>query len=162
MKNKIRNLFIFAAVCVLAAFIVLLACNAVNFATIWVKYVILGCLLIIFVCLNFKFKKYSDIDEALSCAKRARKTLIKLSPDKDVNYVKQLSLINQITNVSLNLDDVIASKECYNLKASAAQLEEMKNHFKSDDDIKLRLDKDALRADTALLDEIIKELKNMR
>ena len=162
MKNKILNLFIFAGAVVLIGLIIFIAISEVQFGTLWVKYSILGCLLVIFLCLNLKFKKYSDYDETVSCVKRARKSVAKINSDNGINYVKQLTITNQLTNAELLLDEFIARHESYFLKDNLASLREIKPSFKTADDTKLRLPKETVLSALQILDGILDEMRKMK
>lgn len=161
MKNKICDLFIFACITALVGLIILLCVNAVSFNVLWFKYSILGCLLIIGICLNVRFKKYTDLDEARALTKRTRKSLATLKTKKELSYVKRLTVINQLTNTELILEEFIATHETYGLKDNLSALKEIKTAFKGEENSKQTVSKETVDTATEILDGIIAELREL-
>ncbi len=161
MKNKICALFIFAGVVVLIGLGVLIGVDAVQFGTLWVKYAVLGCLLVIGICLNIRFKKYTNLDEARSCARRARRSVAKLKTKNEIRYVRRLTVVNQLTNAELLIEELIATRESYGLRDNLAALKEIKTSLKNDDDSNRSVLPETVASATQILDDILAELREL-
>lgn len=159
MKNKLLNIFTFVGICALIGLFILLAVNVVQFGTLWFDYAVLGSILIIFLCLNLKFRRYTDYDETISCIRRTKKAIAKIRPDTDINYVKLLSVQNQLANAEIYLDDITARHDLYQLNELSTQLKSLRSHYKSEKELKVRLNQSDLKSDIAVFDNILAELK---
>lgn len=159
MKNKLLNLLCIIGVCAFATACLLVAVDLVSFGTLWLDYLFLGSLLIIFVCLNFKFHKSTEYDETLSCLRRAKKSLSSVKTDKELNYVKLLAVQNQLANASIYLSELTASFDLYELKQAVNDLENIRSHYRSDDDFRLTVKAETKAEDTAVLERIIASVK---
>lgn len=162
MKNKLLNTLIIIGAACLAALAALVAADVVEFGTLWFDYAVLGSILLIFVSLNFKFRKYTDFDETISCVRRAKRAILKITPDKDVSYVKLLSVQNQLSNASIYLEDVTAKHDLYQLKSLLKELNGVRNHYKTDDELKIRLSQSVIKGDADVLDSILSSLKKIQ
>ena len=161
MKNNLLNLFCLIGICAFATACFLVAVDLVSFGTLWLDYLFLGSLLIIFVCLNFKFHKNTEYDETLSCLRRAKKSVASVKTGKDLNYVKLLAVQNQLANASIYLSELTASFELYELKQAVNELETIRSHYRSNDDFRLTVKAETKAEDVAALEKIIDAVKEV-
>ena len=161
MKNKLLNLFILIGLCGFATACFLVATNITQFGALWLDYVFLGSLLIVFVCLNFKFRKYTPYDETVSCLRRAKKSVASVKTGKEINYVKLLAVQNQLSNASIYLSDLTSSLDLYELKDAVSELEIIRSHYKTDENFRLTMDEQTHSSDVAALGRIIDSVKSV-
>lgn len=162
MKNKILNTLILIGLVALITLIVLVGFSVVEFGVLWLDYAFLGTALLIFVCLNIKYKRYTEYDEALSCLRRAKRSVSKLPADKDVGYVKLLTVTNQLANAENILEEIAAKRELYALKSALKELSSIRGRYRAGDSIKMRFDKSVLSGDVCALEGIIEEVKKLK
>lgn len=160
MKQKILNVLIILGVLGLIATVTLIVCKIADFSALWVKYALLGSLLLIFAPLNFKFKRYTDVDETVFCLRRTRKAIIKLSSEKEITYVKRLSVHNQLTNSIIMTEELLAKHDFFTLRDDLATLNAIKERFSRNGE-KLVLTKQEIQDDTLAIDSLIAELRKL-
>lgn len=159
MKQKILNFLIILGVCGLIATVILIVCKIADFSALWVKYALLGSILFIFAPLNFKFKKYSDIDETIFCLRRTRKAILKLNSEKEIPYVKRLSVHNQLTNSIIMTEELHAKHDFFSLRDDLATLNAIKENFPISE--KVVLTKQEIQDYIFAIDSLIDELKKL-
>jgi len=161
MKQKVLDVLIAVSAAGLIVLIVLFACGIFDFAALWSSYALLGCLLVMFVCLNLKFKKYSEIDEIITGIRYVRRSIASINPTKELRYVKKIAIANQIANIYVILSEFISRREYYFLNDDLAKLDEMKKYFQGGISEKTA-EKDTLDGFLKVLDELYSELKKIK
>lgn len=161
MKNKLYNILIMFGLAGVATVIVLLAAEAGTIKTLWVQYVLLLSVLLVCLCLNLKFFRYSDFDEAVGCLRRAKRAVAKITPGKDVALVKIGSIRNQIANSLIYLEDLITKYDLYGLKELARKTENFSARLRIEE-FRLNLTAAEIKNGVGLLDDALIAVKKFR
>lgn len=160
MKQKILTFLILIGVCGLISTATLIICKIADFSALWVKYALLGSILFIFAPLNFKFKRYTDVDETIFCLRRTRKAILKLNSEKGLTYVKRLSIHNQLTNSIIMTEELHAKHDFFSLRDDLATLNAIKENFPTSGE-KVVLTKQEIQDYIFAIDSLIDELKKL-
>ncbi|NLL56502.1 MAG: hypothetical protein GX242_04735 [Clostridiales bacterium] len=131
MKKRFFNTL---ALIGLVAFSLLLALSLLDilkFNSLPIKYLLLLSLLLLFIGLSQAFNKFTDYTEGVACLRRASKTLnlIKSKDIRKINYVRLLSIKNQLNNAEVYLKNVVDKFDLYELGADLAQINDIKHHY---------------------------------
>ncbi len=163
MRKKLFNSLIILSLALLAAVIILVIFDIAEFDTLWVKYLTMLSLLILGLSLNLSFRRLTDFDEAVSCLKRARKSIERLNlNNKAAAFVKLLSIKNQLTNAITYLEDIIAAHDLYLLRYDLTKIIEIKEHYTQNGDAFILTDKETVKEDAEILKRTIEAVKNYK
>jgi hypothetical protein len=134
MKKQFFNTLAFIGLISFGLFLALCLLDLLSFNSLWVKYVLLISLLVLFIGLSNAFKKFTDYSEGISCLRRATKTLnlIKGRDIKKINYVRLLSIKNQLNNAEIYIKNVVDRFDLYELRSDVARIAEIEHHYELD------------------------------
>ncbi|HKL74378.1 MAG TPA: hypothetical protein VJ903_05780, partial [Clostridia bacterium] len=118
MKKKLFNTLTLIGFISFALFIGLCLIEFFSFNSLWIKYVLLFSLLLLFIGLSNTFKKFTDYNEGMACLRRAVRSLnvIKGRDIRKINYVRIMSVKNQLVNAKLYIGNVVDKFDLYDLK----------------------------------------------
>ena len=119
-------------------------------------------LLILFIGLSNAFKKFTDYNEGIACLRRATKTLnlIKSRDINKINYVRLLSIKNQLNNAEIYIKNVVDKYDLYELRADVARIEEIEHHYELDN--RWKLTNDMILKDIEYITESMEKIKQIK
>lgn len=162
MKKRFFNTLALIGLISFGMFLVLCLLEILSFNSLWVKYVLLLSLLILFIGLSNAFKKFTDYNEGIACLRRATKTLnlIKARDINKINYVRLLSIKNQLNNAEIYIKNVVDKYDLYELRVDVARIEEIEHHYELDN--RWKLTNDMILKDIEYITESMEKIKQIK
>lgn len=159
MKKKFFNTLSLVGLLIFVFFLLLALKEIISLQTLWVKYVLTLSALAMFVGLSNVIKKFTDYNEGMSCLKRVIKSLnfIKNTRVEKINYVRILSIKNQLNNAEIYLGNVVNNFDLHELKGNLAHLETIESHYHIDS--KATLTNDIMENDSKYILETYENVK---
>lgn len=159
MRNKFFNTLIIIGLALFATVLCFCLLGYLSFNALWVRYIMLLSLLIMFIGLSKAFKKFTDYNEGVACLKRAMYTLnlIKSRDINKINYVRLLSIKNQLNNAGIYISNVVNNFDLYELKRNLKQLEIIERHYSLEK--RVSLNKDIILTDIQNIEETYEKIK---
>lgn len=159
MKRKFFNTLTLIGLISFALFLGLCLINVFSFNALWIRYVLLCSLLVFFIGLSNTFKKFTDFNEGRACLNRAYRSLnlIKGRDIKNINYVRVLSVKNQLNNAEIYLGNVADKFDLYELKSRLSGLEKIEHNYSIEN--KEQLTNDIILKDIEEIEKILAQLK---
>jgi hypothetical protein len=159
MKKRFSNTLALIGLVSFGLFLTLCLLGFLSFNSLWIRYVLLLSLLLLFIGFSNAFKKFTDYSEGVACLRRAAKTLnlIKGRDINKINYVRLLSIKNQLNNAEIYIKNVVDKYDLYELRYDIAKIEEIEHRY--DLSNRLNLTNDMIIKD---IEDITESLEKIR